>query len=320
MKIIHNLPLYQDVMGQSVTTPVLRVGNGYPHVVMVALQHGWEIIGLDTALQVLHNIHPTGTITLISVANPLAYQDGFRLAGNHMRPSAGQLANMNRVHPGRADGNVAERCAFTINHYIEKLKPDYLIDLHSYAAQSVPHGIVDNCQPRLQKQIENWLQQSQIPWYREYEEDVLTNQQLDRALSAIWVDRKVPAITLELGPVNLFSPSQSRLSQQTLTNVLVACSVLEGNIEPQIPETMAGRIWQRLDITYSGNQAGYLRPLVSSLSDVSIGDVLAEVVTPDGQVVGTINAPVSGIHFIWDDEFRVMAGSALGIMLKPARS
>ncbi len=211
MRHIHDLSLYTDSLGKEVTTPVLQVGSGAPHVGMVALQHGWEVIGLDTALQVMESAEKIGTLTLISVASPLAYHDGTRLTGRHLGPSSKQDTNFNRVHPGDAEGNVAERSAWAIDQYLQSLKPDYIIDLHSYAAQSVPHAIVDQCEPQLQKDIEDWMRDSQVAWYREYEGETFDAHALDKALSAVWAGRKVPSITLELGPINLFSPEESVL-------------------------------------------------------------------------------------------------------------
>jgi predicted deacylase len=145
MKVIDNLKLYVDPLGNEIKTPVTQVGKGAPHIVMVALQHGLEIIGLDTALQVLKNIRPKGTLTLISVASPQAFLDGTRLSGHYAGASAGLTTNMNRVHPGDQKGNFVDRSARAIDKYIHSLKPDLVIDLHSYAAQSVPHAIVDPC-------------------------------------------------------------------------------------------------------------------------------------------------------------------------------
>lgn len=110
LKKIDEIVLYEDLLGQSVKTPVLQVGSGSPHVVMTALQHGWELIGLDTALQVLANkeMEVNGTITLISVLNPSGFMSRSRFAGDNMGVYSTQTINLNRVHPGNKKGKMAE--------------------------------------------------------------------------------------------------------------------------------------------------------------------------------------------------------------------
>lgn len=315
MRRLSNIVLYKDMQGREVSTPVLRVGSGSPHVVMVALQHGWEVIGLDTALRVLQDARPKGTLTLISVASPMAYQERTRLTGQQLGPSSGQQVNMNRIHPGRLHGNIAERSAWAIDKFIQSLQPDAIIDLHSYASQSIPHGIVDPCPLMLRQRIEHWMKDSAICWYREYDPEVLSKQTLDQALSAIWIRRGIPAITLELGPLNAFSPAQSRCAQQALKNVLVAIGAIEGSVVSQVSENMRASIWQRSEIVYRGKETGYFRPLVSVSEQVRKNQVLAEVVVPSGEVVDTIRATSGGLHFIWHDEYRVFPGSVIGVQL-----
>jgi predicted deacylase len=315
MKQIDEIHLYSDFMGRPVSTPVLQAGNGSPNVVMTALQHGWEIIGLDTALQVMQNANISGTITLIPVCSPMAYSDGARITGRYMGPSSKQVTNMNRVHPGLSNGNIAERSSKAIDEYISALKPDFLIDLHSYASQSLPHAIVDNAEPETLNKIYDWVKTSKNIWYREYEGELLKDHALDRALSAIWVNRGVPAITLELGPINLFSPKQAQDAQIALTNTLIGSGAIKGNIIPQKYITSSDQVLQRAEIISAGDKSGYLRPLVDVGKSIGQGTVIAEVVTPNGDVVDSIKSPEDGIMFVWHDEYRVAPGSLLGVIL-----
>lgn len=153
-------------------------------------------------------------------------------------------------------------------------------------------------------------------WYREYEDVTLEEQKLDQALSAIWVNRLVPAITLELGPLDTFSVDQSLYAQQTLRNVLVAASVIGGDIIPDpLLTVFSGAIWQRQELIYSGANSGYLRPVVRIGEAIQRGMTLAEIVQPDGEIVDTVVAPAKGIHFIWHNEYRILPGSTVGVFL-----
>lgn len=315
MKHIDNIFLYNDHLGQEIKTPVLQTGSGSPHVLLVALQHGWEIIGLDTAFRALEKKDFTGKVTLISVASPMAFADGTRLSATTFGPSTKLLSNFNRLHPGDNRGNIFERSASNINEYIKKVKPDFIIDLHSYSSQSMPHAIVDNFGGENQKNIEKWVTLSQIPWYLEYDEETFINHSLEKSLSAIWAKRNTPSITLELGPIGAFSVAQSKNALLALENLLISAKVKHGEIINCMDKIYLNRRFQRQEITYQGDKGGYLRPSVDVNSIVKKNQEIAKIINLNGKIEDTILAKNDGIMFIWHNEHRVLSGSLLGVFL-----
>ncbi len=314
------IDLYIDGLGNNVRIPVLSVGDASPHVVMVALQHGQEIIGLDSALKVLEmQDRIIGKITLITIANQIGFLESSRLNAESYGDSSGQISNMNRLHPGISTGNLSERVNLKINDYIKSIKPDFVIDLHSYASQSVPHVIVDSCDQDTQATIVQWAKASNCPWYMDYQDETLKKQNLDNALSAFWANSRVPAITIELGPIRAFSTVQSKRAVNTLLNSLIAINAFSGETEPTTDMAnidFENNIYQRVPLVNDGNGSGYLRPLVSIGDKISKGQPLAEVVMLDGVVSSKIFAPVDGYHFIWSDEARVLPGSRVGVVIQ----
>src|SRR5437868_4908169 len=124
--------LYQDESGQPVSCAVLTVGSGRPHVVLTALQHGDEILSLETGIQVLEQLKKqsiTGTVTLLTCLNPIGFRDGSRSLLSQTNELSSNQTNLNRVHPGDAAGSLAERIAAATDTYITGLDPDYVIDL-----------------------------------------------------------------------------------------------------------------------------------------------------------------------------------------------
>jgi len=97
-----------------------------PSVLVTAGVHGDEYEGPAAVAATARELSPQtvrGTVRLIPIANPLAFQGGTRTS-----PVDG--LNLARVFPGREDGQPTERLA----HFLFRefaVKADYLIDLHS---------------------------------------------------------------------------------------------------------------------------------------------------------------------------------------------
>ncbi len=315
MQHIDDILLYNNPAGQPALCPVLQIGTGAPHTVLVALQHGWELIGLDTALQTVANAPEVqGTITLLAAANPLGYLDRSRFVAAQQDPMSGITQNLNRVHPGNTTGTISEQSAAAIDAYISGLQPDFVLDLHAYASQSVPHAILDPCDGELQHVMQRYLQTAQIAWYREFEGETLQEQVLTSALSAVWLNRGVPALTIELGPLDSFSVEESQAAQQTLRNMLISIGAMNGAIAPTT-YLDTSQPFSRNEIRYTGAAGGYIRYLVPILTQVQEGEAVAEIIALNGNIVDIMYAENDGVVFIWHDEYRVMSGSVIGILL-----
>lgn len=89
--------------------------------------HGAEYIGIQTAMELSREIDPSrlkGNILFLLVANPQACFSVTRM----VIPEDGK--NLNRMFPGEANGTLAEKTAYTIEHELQK-KADFYIDLHA---------------------------------------------------------------------------------------------------------------------------------------------------------------------------------------------
>lgn len=89
--------------------------------------HGGEYIGIQTAMELSREIDPSrlkGNIVFLLVANPQACHSVTRM----VVPEDGK--NLNRMFPGKENGTLAEKIAYTIEHELQK-KADYYIDLHA---------------------------------------------------------------------------------------------------------------------------------------------------------------------------------------------
>lgn len=89
--------------------------------------HGAEYIGIQTAMELSREIKPSqvnGTIIFLLVANPQAASSYTRL----FVPEDGK--NLNRMFPGKKDGTLSEKIAYTIEKELQN-QADFYIDLHA---------------------------------------------------------------------------------------------------------------------------------------------------------------------------------------------
>lgn len=123
---------FSNGMPLSLTLHTITGKKPGPVLGISAAVHGDEIIGAEILRRFFGRLNEeklSGTILLLPVANPLAFE-------NLVRSSPLDMNNLNRVFPGMKDGWVTEQIAQTIvARFLDKL--DYYIDLHSGGAQPI---------------------------------------------------------------------------------------------------------------------------------------------------------------------------------------
>lgn len=110
--------------GKKITLKLLELyslENG-PSVFINATTHGNELYGKEICERLYKELElKRGRVTMLPVANPYAYEKRSR---THKRK------NLNRRFPGKRDGDVIDRLAYTI---FETAKTyDYILDIHSH--------------------------------------------------------------------------------------------------------------------------------------------------------------------------------------------
>src|SRR5687768_16512818 len=114
--------------GPALAQPVtVLVGNRpRPRLAVVAGVHGNEFPGPLAIGRLVRALQPeglAGTVVLVPVANPLAFD-----AGTRVSPEDG--VNLNRVFPGSATGSLTLRLAWALVHGVVQ-DADLALDLHS---------------------------------------------------------------------------------------------------------------------------------------------------------------------------------------------
>ena len=128
-RISGKLPVNGGVDGVETFIPVtvFHGRNSGPVLSLIAGIHGSEyspIISMQRLPELLDPQAMAGTLIIVHIANLPAFQ------GRSVYFGPDDLKNLNRSFPGKADGTVTERIAFTLSEEIMPLS-DYLIDIHS---------------------------------------------------------------------------------------------------------------------------------------------------------------------------------------------
>jgi uncharacterized protein len=280
------LALVHDGAGDVVRIPVLvaRGASDGPVMGVTAAVHGNEVNGIPVIQRLFRDLDArqlAGTLIGCPIVNMPAYlanereMDGF---------------DINRLMPGRADGNAGEVYA---HRFVTRLLRhfDYLIDLHTASvgrANSLyVRADLENATTRRMAR----LQQPEI---------IVHNEARDGTLRGAAADLNIAAITVELGNPLRFQPSVIVDSLVGVKNVLSHFGMIEHPITEvgDDPIECQGSYWlyakhggllevvpQLLDRLTEGSP-------VARVSNV-FGDLLAEYPCPeDGIVVGRATNPV----------------------------
>ena len=113
--------------GQKLPLTLICGAKEGPTMMISAGVHGAEYIGVQALSELSRELDPkdiAGNVICLHVANPSAFRDYVRF----FVPEDGK--NLNRVFPGKKDGTLSERIAWTITEKLQS-KADYYIDLHA---------------------------------------------------------------------------------------------------------------------------------------------------------------------------------------------
>jgi len=261
--------------------PILTLaGRGAgPRLIIVGGVHGDEADGIAASYNLWRLLSPEdflGRVTVIPVANPLAFAAGRRLS-----PDDG--LDLNRVCPGRSNGQVTERLAAALSTVIRR-NADFLFTLHGWYSSGYAHPHI------------------------EYDSAPGPAQDASRAaciaagyeliVAADWpagllpkpiVNAGIPAIESEIGGQGSSSAENVNFLIAR-TQMLMAHLGMTDHIEPcRVPRPIHRHC-------YVPSPTGGVLSIVSRLGEeVRVGDVLGEVYDIWGRLITTITAPETGI-------------------------
>lgn len=255
-----------------------------PVVLISAGIHGAEYIGIETAMTLSRELPPSqvrGTILFLLVANPPAAYTYTR----RFVPEDGK--NLNRMFPGKRDGTLSEKIAYTMEKELQS-QADYYIDLHSGDTSERVMSFVYYPGAAKEEVSETSRRMAEATGMAVRVKSAATTGSYNYA--AI---QGIPSILMERGGQGTFLPEELKCYRQEVTQVLVHLGVLKEEVFIEKKEQK-----EVLTATYIDSEAqGFWYPCKRP------GDTFLK-----GEFLGTVKD-------VWGNELQAVTGAYDGIIL-----
>ena len=294
-----------------------------PTVWVTASIHGDEHTGMATAHDVMADSlpeHLAGTVVCLPVLNPAGLRRTTRTSYYHDD-------DPNRFFPDReADVSRPPRVQEVINRRLFEAfaeSADVLVDHHTAQVGSVPFLIRDRVlyggqdgsddesthaggrlqtQPdaeALAEELNTLVEAASLPVVTEYAAEEYTQQNLQRSVAGAALNEAgIPAFTVELGSPTVVEEDNRELGVRVVYDVLLELGALDA--VPDGVDAAARQFESPVPFPvkrYSGphtDTAGLVRHCVAAGDVVEAGQVIADVVSPHGESIGTVATEEDG--------------------------
>lgn len=246
--------------------------------------HGDELNGIKVIQQLFAQLDTSqlaGTIIGVLQASPNSLM---HINKNWvLSTDGGDFENMNRLFPGKENGNSAEQHAYLLWNNLWRGNVDYMIDLHSQSTDTeYPLFVFADYRNLLAQQMAELIPADQI---KNDEGEIGT-------VETTFIQHGIPAITIELGAARIF---QSDYIQRTLIGIRNILAKF-GFSNNQITDTALS------NNTFIGNQmisiralhGGYTEMLVSIGDDVNYDQLVAYQINQFGDIIREYRTPIAG--------------------------
>lgn len=296
--------------GADVTLELVTVESGVdgPTVAILGAVHGDELEGVAAARTVIRHAAAgliAGRLLVVPVANPLAF-------AARTRTTPSDAANLARCFPGRADGTATERIADLLTR--EVIAPaDLLIDLHSAgAAYSMPvfAGCLGGDDEVARRAVAAaTVFGAPLGW-----QHAVMNP--GRSLS-VALDLGIPGIYVEGGGGAALVGSELVCYVDGTLAVLAA----GGNLAPRPHRPPTSR-WVLggdgdVDASLDTPVAGWCVTAVAAGDSVNAGQLIAEIIDGDAEVVGRVVASRDATVMMLRRHADVAAGDGIAMLGPP---
>jgi uncharacterized protein len=260
---VERIPVTTLVSGGELALTIHTFRNGAgPTVGLSAAIHGDEPLGVEALRRLALHLTESGeelrgTIRILPVANPLAYE-------TNTRHTALDDLNLNRVFPGDPDGWLTEQLAARISErFLSGM--DAYVDLHSGGAYPVVDYVYLTSAPELSRAFGTRLLFKPAAPYQ-------------GTTATVADERGIPTVTVELGGGLHSEEEYCRRNLDGILNVLRTVGVLAGPPRPAPEQILM-------------HELAILRPHVGGIlvPEVRVPDLGREV--PGGTVLGRVYSP-----------------------------
>lgn len=261
-----------------------------PVLTLVAGVHGTEYVPIITLQQLLNEINPnelSGTVIMVHIANIPSF------SGRAAYSSPLDHKNMNRCFPGKKDGTISERIAYSITNEIIK-KSDYYIDLHG---GEFNEAIVDfiyfqvGCPENHICEKSRILAHAMGNNYLIPDDYYLVPETSNTHWSSLVASRNnIPAITVEIGDRGKTDLKEIEFAKRGVINVMRTINMLEGKaFKNEHPLYLINESF------IISNYSGILYTLVDKGQYITKGKLIGYTTDYWGKVLEEYHSPISGI-------------------------
>lgn len=279
--------------GSPVNMPVMVVSGveDGPTLLVTACVHGNEFLGIGIIRRVIYGVSPNelrGSLVAVPMVNRASVGTRTRRNVSEMYPGP---HDMNRIFPGNATGNMADRTAFLLMEKLIK-KCDYVFDLHSASigGEWVPYA---GYAPRAACSSDEVYERASGMAHAFGAKLILAGHSTPGSLADAAVSAGVPAGMAEFGVANVVDAEGLELGERGILNVMKYLGMITG--APEVPEPpVVISALHRL----TANHAGLLQHLVPLGAEVRRGHTIARtehLFGAVGDIVEEFQAPADGI-------------------------
>lgn len=240
------------------TIPVMVVngtGEG-PTLYIQAACHGVELNGIEVLRRLVATISPSqlrGALIVVPVANVVAFT-------HRTRQTHWDLEDMNRVWPGKPNGNMSQRMAHVL-YQAGVAQADYLIDLHTGSGTMVTHiRMATEGESGILAQVfgtELLVKEAMDEGFKE--------RRYDGKLRIVADQAGIPGITPELGGHSRLQEEIVQVGLRGVRNVMKHLAMIDGQLELPPEQTV---------VSYDSN----------SILRATLGGLFVAAVTPGQRV------------------------------------
>lgn len=275
----------------SIPMTVLNGKNPGKTGLITAGIHSEEFVGIESAIRLAGELREDQLFGKLYILHPLNLP-GFRSSiRNSMVPEDGK--NLNRVFPGKKEGSLSERIAYTVmSAFSEGI--DFAIDLHGGQVHEelLPHVyFLGESKEKVKETSLLMARHCKVPY-------IIQSKTTTGGLYNCLSMQGVPSILLERGCQGRWSEEEVKEDLEDLKNLLR----LQGMVKDGIaPELRAGEIMQNL-IYVNSPYEGCWYPKKKPGEKVSLGEVLGEIRDYHGEKLWELRAEKEG-HLLYQISF-----------------
>jgi len=267
---------------------VLQGSAPGPVLALVAGTHGYEyapILALQRIRKTLDSEILRGTLLLVHVANPPSF------FGRTIYYSPADGKNLNRVFPGRRDGTLSERIAWTITTEVIE-RADYVIDMHAGDGNEALRPYV-YMPVTGHRELDEAARGLAIAFGLDH--IVIDAAPLRDPGDSLYVDqtaltRGKPAITTETGQLGSGDERWVAMAEAGALNVMRHLGMLPGKLREN-----RGIVWLSDYEVVTSPEDGLFRAAVRDGYAVAEGALLGVLHDVFGNEIASIRAPFDGV-------------------------